>query len=149
VRNLLIFAKLLQGFARGNVFPEKLKRGCKSAGLGLLGQGENRIKGVPAMASRSDCDGCGTAWVSFRPSCLRLFLGRFRRVVSHLKAASRIFPQILSRRFRIAGTFCRQRWFARYARSESLLCPQGFLPDLQLTSSLGFLMPSLLPCLTR
>jgi hypothetical protein len=38
VQNLLIFAKLLQGFARGNVFPEKLKRDCKSAGLGLPGQ---------------------------------------------------------------------------------------------------------------
>jgi hypothetical protein len=42
-----------------------------------------------------------------------------------------IFPQILSRRFRIAGTYCRQRWFVRYARSESLLCAAIAKPDLQ------------------
>jgi hypothetical protein len=40
-------------------------------------------------------------------------------------------PQILSRRFRIAGTYCRQRWFVRYARSESLLCAPLAAPDLQ------------------
>jgi len=49
-----------------------------------------------------------------------------------LKAPRRIYPQILSRWFRIAGTFCRQRWFARYARSESLLCTRP-LAKLQTT----------------
>ena len=70
------------------------------------------------MASRSDRDDCRTAFSIFARSPQY----RFRRLSGHLKAPRRIFPQILSRRFRIAGTFCRQRWFARYARSESLLC---------------------------
>jgi hypothetical protein len=32
MQNLLIFAKLLQGFAHGNVFPERLKKALRFAG---------------------------------------------------------------------------------------------------------------------
>ncbi len=46
----------------------------------------------------------------------------FRRLPGYLRMSKAIFPQILSRCYRIAGTYCRHRWFARYARSESLLC---------------------------
>jgi len=45
----------------------------------------------------------------------------FRRLPGYLRHSKAVFPEILSRRFRIAGTYCRQRWFAKYARSESLL----------------------------
>jgi hypothetical protein len=55
----------------------------------------------------------------------------FRRLPGYLHLSKAIFPQILSRRFRIAGTYCRQRWFVRYARSESLLCALLVKPDLQ------------------
>jgi hypothetical protein len=41
VQNLLIFAKLLQGFARGNVFPVKLKKDREPAALGAPGQAKN------------------------------------------------------------------------------------------------------------
>jgi hypothetical protein len=40
-------------------------------------------------------------------------------------AGIEIFPHVISRSFCIAGTYCRQRWFVRYARSESLLCKQS------------------------
>ena len=70
------------------------------------------------MASQSNHDGCRVV----RSASPHLGHTHFRREPGYLKSPNRIFPQILSRRFRIAGTFCRQRWFARYARSESLLC---------------------------
>jgi len=70
------------------------------------------------MASESNSGDCRFARGITPPSRLR----PFRREAGYLKSPDRIFPQILFRRFRIAGTFCRQRWFARYARSESLLC---------------------------
>jgi hypothetical protein len=70
------------------------------------------------MASQSNYGDCRTA----RGMRLNSRLRPFRREPGYLTTPDRIFPQILSRRFRIAGTFCRQRWFARYARSESLLC---------------------------
>jgi len=102
------------------------------------------------MASVSNHDGCRTAYNVAQPSCLRLHpdshRGRFRRVSGHLKSPSRIFPQVLSRCFRIAGTFCRQRWFARYARSESLLCLQRLISNLRATGNLSFRMLSFLPC---
>jgi hypothetical protein len=143
VQNLLIFAKLLQGFPRGNVFPEKLKRDCKSAELGLPEQAKpTASRGAPAMASRSDHDDCRTLCGFLAHSRRR----PFRRVSGHLKASRRIFPQILSRWFRIAGTFCRLRWFARYARSESLLCMQSPVSSLQAMSGLNSRMPSFLPC---
>lgn len=50
----------------------------------------------------------------------------FRRVAGHLRFGKQIFPEIIARHFRIAGTYCRQRWFVRYARSESLLCLSAF-----------------------
>lgn len=71
------------------------------------------------MASQSNYDGCWTARDVSPHSRPR----PFRREPGYLRSPNRIFPQILSRRFRIAGTFCRQRWFARYARSESLNVP--------------------------
>jgi hypothetical protein len=70
------------------------------------------------MASESNSGDCRGA----RGICPFSRLGTFRREPGYLKTPDRIFPQILFRRFRIAGTFCRQRWFARYARSASLLC---------------------------
>jgi hypothetical protein len=119
MQNLLIFAKLLQGFPRGNVFPEKLKRSRSQRNSDRVGKAKTaEARGAPAMASQSKYDSCWTgcgvsAYLGQRP---------FRREPGYLKAPDRIFPQVLSRRFRVAGTFCRQRWFARYARSESLLC---------------------------
>lgn len=56
----------------------------------------------------------------------------------------RIFPQILSRQFRIATTYCRQRWFLRYARSESLLCLRTSASGLKVASCLS--IASALPC---
>lgn len=50
----------------------------------------------------------------------------FRRLAGHLRTGKQIFPEIIARHFRIAGTYCRQRWFVRYARSESLLCLRAF-----------------------
>ena len=73
------------------------------------------------MASQANHDGCRTV----RSASTDLRQPRFRREPGYLKSPDRIFPLILWRRFRIAGTFCRQRWFARYARSESLLCLLG------------------------
>jgi len=55
MQNLLIFAKLLQGFARGNVFPEKLKRDSKFAGLELPGQ-----------AKKADIEGRASNGFSFK-----------------------------------------------------------------------------------
>jgi hypothetical protein len=71
----------------------------------------------------------------------------FRRLPGHLKTPRLIFPQILSKRFRIAGTFCRQRWFARYARSESRLCSLVLDSVTRAMSSLesSLRMPSFLP----
>lgn len=51
----------------------------------------------------------------------------FRRLAGHLRAGKYIYPQILAKHFRIASTYCRQRWFVRYARSESLLCLRAFV----------------------
>jgi hypothetical protein len=73
------------------------------------------------MASQSNPEGCR----AIRAIAAHLLLPRFRREPGYLKAPDRIFPQILARWFRIAGTFCRQRWFTRYARSESFLCLCG------------------------
>jgi len=73
------------------------------------------------MASQSNHDGCR----GLRNISPHLRHQSFRREPGYLKSPGRIFPQILWRHFRIAGTFCRQRWFARYARSESLLCLLG------------------------
>jgi hypothetical protein len=61
-----------------------------------------------------------------------------------LKAKKHIFPQILSRHFRMAPTYCRQRWFLRYARGESLLCLRTIAPGLQAASRLS--MATALPC---
>jgi hypothetical protein len=55
----------------------------------------------------------------------------FRRLSGFLRLRKAIFPQILFRCFRIAGIYCRQRWFVRYARSESLLCALLLTPDSQ------------------
>ena len=74
------------------------------------------------MTCEANHDGCRTA-PGISPEQRQ---PRFRREPGFLKSPDRIFPQIICRRFRIAGTFCRQRWFARYARSESLLCLPSF-----------------------
>lgn len=79
------------------------------------------------MISSANHDGCRSAKCS--PLCARM--RPFRRTSGHLKAKKRIFPQILSRQYRIATPFCRQRWFLRYARSESLLCLRNFASSLQ------------------
>jgi len=70
------------------------------------------------MAVSLNRDGCCRARAIF--DCVAT--PAFRRLPGHLRHSKAIFPQILSRRFRIAGTYCRHRWFVRYARSESLLC---------------------------
>ncbi len=94
-------------------------------------------RGTPAMASRSKHDGCR----SVIPLCSRH--PPFRRVSGHLRAKNRIFPQVLSKHFRIASTFCRQRWVLRYARSEWLL---PVLPARNLQTMSALLIPSILPC---
>ena len=70
------------------------------------------------MAASLNRDGCRGA----RAILHRAAEPAFRRLPGYLRLRKAIFPQILSRRFRIAGTYCRHRWFVRYARSESLLC---------------------------
>jgi hypothetical protein len=70
------------------------------------------------MAASSKHDGCRRV----RAIPHRAGEPVFRRLPGYLCHSNAIFAQILSRRFRIAGTYCRHRWFVRYARSESLLC---------------------------
>jgi hypothetical protein len=107
------------------------KNGCVQRAFGQASfartRQKNQEKGALALALSSNRDGC-------RSSGIIPDRGRepvFRRLPGYLRASKAIFPQILSRRFRIAGTYCRQRWFVRYARSESLLCAFVARPDSQ------------------
>jgi hypothetical protein len=65
-------------------------------------------------------------------------------MAGYLRASKAIFPQILARCFRIAGIYCRQRWFVRYARSESLLCVSTSSYDLRPMCASGCTIA--LPC---
>jgi hypothetical protein len=97
-------------------------------------------RSAPAVVLSSNRDGCR------RSGAIPARAGEpvFRRLPGYLRARKTIFPQILSRRFRIAGTYCRQRWFVRYARSESLLCALSTKPDSQpvRASTLAAALPS-------
>ncbi|MBB6144795.1 hypothetical protein HNQ77_002751 [Silvibacterium bohemicum] len=75
------------------------------------------------MAFSPQCDGCRRSGIN-RSGVIPVRAGEpaFRRLPGFLRIGKAIFPQIIARHFRIAGTYCRQRWFVRYARSESLLC---------------------------
>jgi hypothetical protein len=97
-------------------------------------------RGALSMASSSNHDGCRSAEVKLSRRRTR----PFRRVAGHLNSKKRIFPQILARQFRIATTFCRQRWFLRYARSESLLYLRNLVSCLQAASHLS--IATALPC---
>jgi hypothetical protein len=74
------------------------------------------------MAASSKRDGCRRPYPDPDPVSRRAPVPAFRRLPGYLRHSKAVFAQILCRCFRIAGTYCRHRWFVRYARSESLLC---------------------------
>ena len=74
------------------------------------------------MAASSKRDGCRRPSADPDPVPRRAAVPAFRRLAGYLHHSKAVFAQILCRHFRIAGTYCRHRWFVRYARSESLLC---------------------------
>jgi hypothetical protein len=107
------------------------KKGCnpQASGQPRPPESEKRIqqRDAQAVSFSSNRDGCR------RPGVVPARAGEpvFRRLPGFLRIGKAIFPQILFRRFRIAGIYCRQRWFVRYARSESLLCVLLVMPDSQ------------------
>jgi hypothetical protein len=100
---------------------------ASSARINKKSVGRIRKGTAPAVAFSTNRDGCR------RPGTIPVRAGEpvFRRLPGYLPSGKAFYPQILSRRFRIAGTYCRQRWFVRYARSESLLCAPLAMPDSQ------------------